>query len=231
MQTFSQQVCFSCEHGNETELATLLRSSSEPLVETDDGNPLHHATTAESYPCVSLLVKDSRIDINAKDKFGRTPLHIASTDGTHNIVELLLEQSNINVNLQDVYGRTPLHEACFEGRLEVVKLLSHRTDTLTNIKDRYGWTAVEVACISLGEYYVEIVEYLLDNKVVDMTLDQAKFCTKMRGSESVITEIAYLLCVRNLFQPEELLYDHSQKPVLDEVRRRISSFRAKSARK
>lgn len=67
---------------------------------------------------------DEKIDVNARDGFGRTVLHLASASIDASSVEyvrLLLKHPGINVNLQDWESHwTALHRALYYGNLPVV---------------------------------------------------------------------------------------------------------------
>ncbi|MDC0065796.1 ankyrin repeat domain-containing protein [Verrucomicrobia bacterium] len=55
------------------------------------------------------------VDVNAKDKYGRTPLHMTPINGHKEIVELLISKgADVNVR-DDLGGRTPLHQAASSG--------------------------------------------------------------------------------------------------------------------
>lgn len=70
----------------------------------------------------SLLVGDPRIEVDAKDKKGRTPLSVAARAGLNSVVDMLL-RNRANPNLSTNVMRTPLHYACLSGYVGVVILL------------------------------------------------------------------------------------------------------------
>jgi ankyrin repeat protein len=54
------------------------------------------------------------VDVNAKDKYGRTPLHMTPINGHKEIVELLIAEG-ADVNAKTESGWTPLHSAADGG--------------------------------------------------------------------------------------------------------------------
>jgi ankyrin repeat protein len=48
------------------------------------------------------------VDINIKDKNGRTPLHHAVQSGQSSVVLWLLEEGNADVYVRDIWGRTAM---------------------------------------------------------------------------------------------------------------------------
>ena len=72
---------------------------------------------------VQQLLKDTSIDINAKDQYGRTALMWASFHDSKEIVELLLNHPNIDINIIDDCDENALTWASFHGNKEIVELL------------------------------------------------------------------------------------------------------------
>ena len=67
----------------------------------------------ENFGMTKLLIAHFRdaIDINVKDRFGRTAIHYASFSSNHRICQLLIDnfKASIYVNMQDIAGNTALH--------------------------------------------------------------------------------------------------------------------------
>jgi ankyrin repeat protein len=57
---------------------------------------------------VKLLLSTGKVDVNAKDKSGRTPLSWAAQKGYEAVVKLLLGTGKIDVNAKDKDRKTPL---------------------------------------------------------------------------------------------------------------------------
>ena len=65
------------------------------------------------YDAVALLIEKG-IEVNHRDKFGRTPLYMASRSGTIADMEKLLE-AGVDPNVQDrKYGHSPIHVAAIK---------------------------------------------------------------------------------------------------------------------
>lgn len=64
-----------------------------------------------------------RIDINERDRDGRTALHWASERGYVEIAGALLAVEGIDVNIRDRDKQAPLHLAAANGHVEIMKLL------------------------------------------------------------------------------------------------------------
>ncbi|PTB81746.1 ankyrin, partial [Trichoderma longibrachiatum ATCC 18648] len=71
---------------------------------------------------LDLLLETFGLDVNAKNRRGRTPLSWAAQSGRIEEVELLLEHG-ADANLKDSEGKTPLWWAMMEGWVEVMKEL------------------------------------------------------------------------------------------------------------
>jgi ankyrin repeat protein len=57
---------------------------------------------------VKRLLERESVNINFKDKDGRTPLSWAAQNGYSDVVELLLENEDIDIDSKDKDRRTPL---------------------------------------------------------------------------------------------------------------------------
>jgi len=69
---------------------------------------------------------DAGVDVNAKDKYGRTPLHYAATRGLKKIIELLIAKGadvNTKIEVGDYKGQTPLDGATQWNHPETADLL------------------------------------------------------------------------------------------------------------
>ncbi|KAH7116583.1 hypothetical protein B0J13DRAFT_459072, partial [Dactylonectria estremocensis] len=68
-------------------------------------------------------VKQSNVDIDSKDEWGRTPLSWAAGNGHEAIVRLLLDSDRVEIDSKDEWGRTPLWWAAALEHDAIVKLL------------------------------------------------------------------------------------------------------------
>ena len=107
--------------------------------------PLHIAVKSDDtdYPLVNALIEEYRIDVNSRDRFGKTPLHLVSfntsdsgaafkkSQTTHSQPPFLksvekarsLIKHGADINAIDNFGHTPLEYAALRGQKELVQLL------------------------------------------------------------------------------------------------------------
>jgi ankyrin repeat protein len=57
---------------------------------------------------IKLLLQIGKVDVNSRDKSGRTPLSWAAEKGNETMVKLLLESGKVDVDSKDITGQTPL---------------------------------------------------------------------------------------------------------------------------
>ena len=77
--------------------------------------PLHWAVYVSSPICISYLLAQPKIQINAKDVWGQTPLHKSVRKGDLRVIKQLLVKG-ADKNTKDAQGKTPLDlvEECFD---------------------------------------------------------------------------------------------------------------------
>ena len=111
-------------------------SGSKPL-------PAVHNVT-QSWPDVARLLLEHSVDVNGRDREGRTPLQAAARSGNVEVMRVLLEYG-ANIGAEDQTGRGPLHEAVKYGNVKVMRvLLGHGANT--GAEDKTGRTLIhEVA--------------------------------------------------------------------------------------
>ena len=80
----------------------------------DYNTNLHIAVMKNSYKFVDYFIKNE-ININKKNKRGKTPLHLAINNGNYEIIKLLLD-NGADVNIKDKGGVTPFDLASKEMR-------------------------------------------------------------------------------------------------------------------
>eukprot|EP00981_Chlorochromonas_danica_P001872 scaffold386_cov174-Ochromonas_danica.AAC.46 len=113
----------------------------------NEWTPLYVACREGPEKVVMVLLADSRVDINKKNKYGGTPLYGACLKGYVEAVKALLSDTRVvDVNAEDECGLTPLHYACSGGHIEVVKLLlsDSRLDSIYKTSKR-GKTPLDLA--------------------------------------------------------------------------------------
>ena len=114
------------QEGNAKELAELMRQDPGFKVNLrEDGGGftfLHRACHQDRRSAViPLLLAHPDIDVNVKDKSGRTPF-LCACYGRPSCVREMLKDSRVKVNEPDNYGYTPLWRAAAgNGRLEIIE--------------------------------------------------------------------------------------------------------------
>jgi len=101
---------------------------------------LHRESEYGDVEKVGSLLEQPGIDVNVKNKDGRTTLIIASRCGRTKIVAMLLEKG-ADVDAKDNNGKTALMQASTSGRTEIVQMLLNKGADV-NAKDNMGYTAL-----------------------------------------------------------------------------------------
>ncbi|KAK4995749.1 hypothetical protein LTR66_004489 [Elasticomyces elasticus] len=108
------------------------------------------------------------LEVNSKDKYGRTPLLQAADGGYEAIVKLLLVRKDVVADSKDMYGCTPLFRAAGKGHKAIVKLLVARNDIVADSKAVYGRTPLSWAAERGHEAVVKLLvvrdDVLADSK-------------------------------------------------------------------
>ena len=95
---------------------------------------------------VEKLLKNNKINVNIKDKQGKTPIHYCVERNSVSIFNLL-KKYHPKYDLADREGKTPFFSACSYGNLEIIKLLlSVQADP--NLPDNNGMTPFCIACFN-----------------------------------------------------------------------------------
>ena len=72
---------------------------------------------------VRLLLATGNVDVESKDRDGRTPLSWAAENGHEAVLRLLLATGNVDAESKDIGGQTPLSRAEENRREALVELL------------------------------------------------------------------------------------------------------------
>jgi len=109
---------------------------------------------------VKNVVNKHKVNINRRDKEGRTALEIACSKERKDIVDFLLLDPYININSQNNDGETALHIACTQNSTYIVEQLLNRGADI-EIKNKNGETPLYLAC-STGRN--DIIEVLIQHQ-------------------------------------------------------------------
>lgn len=124
----------------------LLENGADPYLTNGCGqNPLQ-LVAAKPQPDIALLLSlflKYGVNINFKDRKGKTALHLAALSGTADAVLFLL-RNRAKLDMRDNKGRTPFHLAAKRKEVEVLQLLLSKPLDI-NDQDYRGWTALHHA--------------------------------------------------------------------------------------
>ncbi|KAH6902832.1 ankyrin repeat-containing domain protein [Coprinopsis sp. MPI-PUGE-AT-0042] len=125
---------------------------------------LHRALSAgDTSIAIALLQRtDIYVNVNARNKSGKTVLMLASCRGYEPVVRLLVGRQATDVNLQDNLRReSALHLASSGGHAPTVGALLQRTEIDTNARNAWGATPLIFASFNGHEH---VVRQLLDHE-------------------------------------------------------------------
>ncbi|KAF5120440.1 Ankyrin repeat, PH and SEC7 domain containing protein secG [Metarhizium anisopliae] len=105
----------------------------------------HLAEKGDQVIILAFLLSSDKVDVDSKDKTGRTPLSRAAEKGHEAVVKLLLETGRVNLEAKDKYGWTPLSWAAQNGHETVVMLLLETNRVDVEAKDTSGRTPLSWA--------------------------------------------------------------------------------------
>jgi ankyrin repeat protein len=121
-----------------------LLNHADPDVRDFEGRlPLHWATlTQQSSKCAALLLKHSKLDINAVDDAGMTPLMWATYNNNPLVTEFLLGQG-ADCEEKDRDGMTAMHWAVHQDGVKCLEMLLQADHTY--FKDHRGRTVLHLS--------------------------------------------------------------------------------------
>lgn len=155
----------------------------------DGRTPLHAAGMRGHAAAAEVLLQRDGINVNARDKFGRTPLLVAARYGRTDMVARLLE-CDPDTSLPENGGGTPLHLAAKHAPVEVVMMLFRAIDIDT--PDAMAKTALHHACLR-GR--AEVAEALLDGGASTEAVDSGGcsplFLASRHGHEECVEALLY----------------------------------------
>lgn len=115
---------------------------------TDDQFTCLHVIANENHvEFLRVLLRKAvpEIDLNPKDKFGKTPCHYAAMRGSSAAIKVFIKQGAL-LNEKDIEGNTPLHHASEFGHYECVSQLVTTINPETDLKlNNFGYSPWDVA--------------------------------------------------------------------------------------
>jgi ankyrin repeat protein len=132
--------------GNVAAVRLLLARGADVNAHNDDNRwtVLMVAVAQDHADVVGELLRDRRIELNARDDRDRTALHLAAEDAAPAILAVLASRPDVDLNPKDSAGMTPISRAAFAGRVDAVGTLLARPATDPNRVDRHRRTALHI---------------------------------------------------------------------------------------
>ena len=129
-------------------------------------SPLSWATANGNLDVIRELVKQKNINLESRDRRGRTPLMVACQQGHADAANLLLDTGLVSVNARDrFWNRTSLIWASILGRDAIVAALLSAENIDAEAADIHGNTALSVAVHASSTATVKL---LLDSGKADL---------------------------------------------------------------
>ena len=116
-------------------------------VRDEFGQTLVHAlSVSDESLCMLVRVLDAGVDVDVRDRLGRTALCVASSRGAVLAVECLLSRG-ASVTLSDECDFTPLHFAVcsVSDNWEMIARSLLEVGAAVDVEDKYGFTPLEMA--------------------------------------------------------------------------------------
>jgi len=143
-----------------------------------DCSALHYSGMSGNLETTRFLVEKG-VDIDLRDREGKTPLHGAANFGALNVVKFLIENFDIDVDIRNKSNDTPLSLAAREGNFSVVKYLISKGANV-NVENEVSWTplinALEVNSLRTAKILVDAgadVNYRKDDG--ESVMDYARY--------------------------------------------------------
>ena len=168
----------------------ILRKILEPRRAWNLKWPIDVLHIASRYNLVRALdsILSQSVNVNLKNRRGRTPLLIAAKRGHEKIVNMLLKRNDVEADSRDRYGQSPLSYAAEGGLEKIVELLLKRNEVEADSRDRYGQSPLFYAVLHGHEKIVELFLERDDVAVDSLDLDgrsPLSFASE-RGHEGVV---------------------------------------------
>ena len=166
----------------------ILREANLSSTNHNGITPLHYAASSSigASALDVLLSHKDLIDVNARDKFGRTPLHLAAKYGRHNRITDLI-RCGANTSIPDKALATPLHYASGSGHTTVIDALINVSDTEVNLIDTNGMSALHYASMAgISSACKRLTEANANSQICDTWGRTAHFMASYSGNKECL---------------------------------------------
>lgn len=153
-------------------------------------NAVYNYTEHESH--LESLLRHPKIDINQKDRRGRTALHISVTENKIGPLELLTSSPGIRLNSTNSSGYTALHTAVLKSNVNAVNALLMSPQIDVNKVNEKSWAPIHTAA------------YKNDNNISTSLLGNDKIKINQQTNKG-LTALHIAAQVNNEFMVERLL--------------------------
>jgi ankyrin repeat protein len=117
---------------------------------------------------VPMLLAADGIDVNVRDKNGKTALMLAVEFNNQQIIPMLLAANGIDVNVKDNNGKTALMLAVKCNNQQIIPMLLAASGIDVNVRDKEGLSAIEQAVFCNN---LKIINMFLSNKIIKQVID------------------------------------------------------------
>lgn len=124
---------------------------------------LQIAIVEKQYKIIEMFLAADDIDINLKDRCGRSAL-LYAVNSNERIFKKIIKQKNININDADIYGINPLIHSVSNNNLEFVSCLLEHKNIDHRIKNAKKETLLEIAINNKSPAMIKIlIDYIINH--------------------------------------------------------------------
>ncbi|XP_046574155.1 ankyrin repeat and death domain-containing protein 1B-like [Haliotis rubra] len=159
------------------------------LVDTYKNNVLHLASLRGHLDMVTHILSQNIVDINGRERYGRTPLMSAATGGNVDVFRSLVSEGS-NASLVDRFGDNILHLASLSGHVDLVGYIL--SQNITDINSRGSFKRTPLMNTARG--HVEMVKHILQGSGVGLeATNEYGWTPRMYAQKRNKTELIHYL--------------------------------------